>query len=236
MKSAKLSHPVLELSPRITQRLNLYALAAGAAGVSVLAWAQPSEAEVVLTGVDVNLGHNSYYPIDIDHDGALDFSISNTFIGNPSGYFRNRFRISGGAEGQILTSDSADYAAALRSGNEIGPGAKWIAKSVLLESTWGISSGVYDFGNWLHKKDRYLGLRFEIDGAIHYGWARLSVRNNSAGIMRVHVSGYAYETVADQPIRAGQTQDDAESIETAITALTAPANSVGQLALGAAAR
>src|ERR1700730_4988658 len=100
MKNANLSSPIRELSTYLTQRLNLYALAAGAAGVSVLALVQPSEAEVVLTGVNVNLGHNSYYPIDLDHDGALDFAISNTFVGNPSSYFRNRFRILPSAEVQ----------------------------------------------------------------------------------------------------------------------------------------
>jgi hypothetical protein len=64
-------------------RPNVYALAAGAAGVSVLALAQASEGEVVLTGANINIGHNGYYAMDLNHDGITDFTVQNTFAGTP---------------------------------------------------------------------------------------------------------------------------------------------------------
>ncbi|MBK9525676.1 MAG: T9SS type A sorting domain-containing protein [Bacteroidetes bacterium] len=48
---------------------------------------------------------------------------------------------------------------------------------------------------------RYLGLRFDIAGATHYGWARLRVPN--AG--EFTLMDYAYNSIPNQPILAGQT-------------------------------
>ena len=66
-------------------------------------------------------------------------------------------------------------------------------------------------GAWAGKgegvEDRYLGLKFVTDGEVHYGWARLSVTlgherqdNDVSGTL----TGYAYETIPDKPIIAGQ--------------------------------
>jgi len=54
-----------------------------------------------------------------------------------------------------------------------------------------------------------LGLRFVVEGEVHYGWARLSV---SLGHHRQYedvsgiLTGYAYETVPNQPIVTGKTE------------------------------
>jgi hypothetical protein len=56
--------------------------------------------------------------------------------------------------------------------------------------TWQLASG----------SPRYLGLRFSIAGATHYGWARLSVPN--AG--EFTLMDYAYNSVPDEPILAGE--------------------------------
>ncbi|MBE9490507.1 MAG: T9SS type A sorting domain-containing protein, partial [Bacteroidetes bacterium] len=56
-------------------------------------------------------------------------------------------------------------------------------------------------GNWSNKDDKYLGLRFNISGNTHYGWARLTV--SVAGSTWV-IKDYAYNTIPDEPITAGQ--------------------------------
>jgi hypothetical protein len=56
--------------------------------------------------------------------------------------------------------------------------------------------------------NHYLGLNFQVNGQTHYGWARLSVllhcgRGGCSYV--VTLTGYAYETIAGNPILAGQT-------------------------------
>ena len=64
----------------------------------------------------------------------------------------------------------------------------------------------YCNGPWAKASDRYLGLEFLIGGEPHFGWARLSVRCDYARTrVFAQLTGYAYETVANQPIDAGNT-------------------------------
>jgi hypothetical protein len=61
-------------------------------------------------------------------------------------------------------------------------------------------------GPWLGVKNRYLGLKFQIRGTSHFGWARLSVVSTENSITSAALTGYAYETVANKPIIAGKTK------------------------------
>jgi hypothetical protein len=54
----------------------MYALAAGAAGVGVLALTQPAEAKIVYTPANVHIGVGKHYHLDLNHDGATDFTIA----------------------------------------------------------------------------------------------------------------------------------------------------------------
>src|SRR5208337_3467742 len=73
-----------KLSESVHHQLNAYALAAGAAGVSLLALADPAQAKIVYTPGDVTFGgtpplyeagRGSYY-LDLNHDGFPDFVFS----------------------------------------------------------------------------------------------------------------------------------------------------------------
>jgi hypothetical protein len=50
-------------------------------------------------------------------------------------------------------------------------------------------------------KAHYLGLKLLINGKFHYGWARVDSTDSV-------LTGYAYETVHDRPIVAGQEKRD----------------------------
>jgi hypothetical protein len=68
-----------------------------------------------------------------------------------------------------------------------------------------------DYGSWINAGDRFVGLKFMINGKAHYGWARLKVENVPGATaptcaLRVLLSGYAYETVPNMSIRTGQTK------------------------------
>jgi len=55
-------------------------------------------------------------------------------------------------------------------------------------------------GGWTGQQDKYLGLKFYIGTNVHYGWARLDIRDDS----RVYtLKDYAYESSPDTPINAG---------------------------------
>ena len=92
------------------------------------------------------------------------------------------------------------------------------------------------FGPWKNKQNRYLGLKFVIAGEVHYGWARLSescwgYRNSAV------LTGYAYETIPNQPIKAGQEQGTDDGLEQSDTpnASEATPATLGHLARGAQA-
>ncbi len=58
------------------------------------------------------------------------------------------------------------------------------------------------YGNWAAgATDKYLGLKFDISGATHYGWLRL---DTEAGATSFIVKDYAYNTVADEGLAAGE--------------------------------
>jgi hypothetical protein len=80
------------------------------------------------------------------------------------------------------------------------------------------------YGSWADKRDRYLGLVFEIAGKEHFGWARLSVHGFCYRCI-ARMTGYAYETVPGRPIVAGDIGLSTESASEPIT--------LGTLALGA---
>ena len=71
--------------------------------------------------------------------------------------------------------------------------------------------GTFSGGNWVNVQDRYLGLKFQIKGKTHFGWARLNVAVHGTSVIGT-LTGYAYETIAGKAIIAGATSgpDDAE--------------------------
>jgi hypothetical protein len=95
----------------------------------------------------------------------------------------------------------------------------------------GVGSQYSDLGPWAGKgkgaRDRYLGLKFVINGEVHYGWARLSVtlgHQRQFDDVSGTLTGYAYETVPEKPIIAGQIAGP--------DVITAQPETLGGLALG----
>jgi hypothetical protein len=65
-----------KVSQPLERRLNGYALAAGAAGVGLLALAKPADAEIVYTAAHATLPANRLDYVDINGDGVADFWFS----------------------------------------------------------------------------------------------------------------------------------------------------------------
>ena len=102
--------------------------------------------------------------------------------------------------------------------------------------------GVYHFkGQWANGgkgvKNRYLGLKFQVSGKTHFGWARLNVAfKRHLGFFAV-LTGYAYETIPNKPIIAGKTKGpgyiSAQEPDAALIMPTSEPATLGALAMGA---
>ena len=222
------------------QRLNMYALAAGAAGVSLSALAPTATAKVVYTPAHVPiLGPHGFYQLDLNHDGVTDFSLANTTNYNTDQAFWNLFAggpLGNAVVGTFVYRGIPASARAFTRGARIGPGEHFFQGKADLATFYYGGGGGTAHGNWVNVTDRYLGMKFQIDGQTHYGWARLTVKvtNNPINIL-AELTGYAYETVPDAPIIAGKTSGpDAE--ETAeVHAPSAEPATLGLLAIGSPA-
>ena len=73
-----------------------------------------------------------------------------------------------------------------------------------------LSDSGFHSGPWTNARHHYLGFEFLVAGELHFGWARLNVgdRTDFVGHFGATLTGYAYETVPNRPIQAGQTQSD----------------------------
>ncbi len=189
-------------SQSFNSRLKMYSVAAGAAGVGVLALAKPAQAEIVYTPADVRITasrlHN--YPLDVNDDGTADFSINAAFhqSAHRSGGTSSITVKPAAGNGAVGYGGSA---LALTAGQRIGSGRKFVGQ--LMATVFSFSESIIRFGGpWANVKNRYLGLQFQIDGQTHYGWARLSVGGET---LEAILTGYAYETTPNTPIVAGQT-------------------------------
>jgi hypothetical protein len=65
---------VARLGASLDKNLMSYAMAAGAAGVGLLALAQPADAKIVYTPAHRNIGAKTF--IDLNHDGINDFKVT----------------------------------------------------------------------------------------------------------------------------------------------------------------
>ncbi len=224
-----------ESSNKLNRHVGMYSLAAAVAGVSMLALAEPAQGEVVVTKKTIpipNLGYSGGVALDLNHDGKTDF----TFFNATSFYNGNDFgsAIVWMAGGSVV---GQQHPSALMRGANIGPSAPFIqvnSYSVRIEAGYGVQSGsdrlVGDWGG--NPKNRYLGVRFLIDGQTHYGWVRSTIITEPGTSWSATITGYAYETVANKPIKAGTAATAAANVE----ASHGPAGpSLGMLAAGAEA-
>jgi hypothetical protein len=206
------------LNPRLAKKLLAYAAAATAVVASA-----PAAAEVVYTPVHQNVDLDFY--LDLNNDGIPDFHI-------------HSYQLSGFGELQVFPLVAGNRivhqngpcafrtgytrAAALSAGQKIGANQVFQANANCMLY---YESGYW--GAWYGAKDRFLGFSFVIAGKTHFGWARLSFRNVGCYRCILGVIDYAYETIPNKAIIAGD-----EGSQTRVSAQPA---TLGALAAGAPA-
>ena len=221
MARAPQPRKTLRISDSLNRKLNTYAQVAAAAGASVLALASVSDAEVVYTQTNQATHTGAPLYIDLNHDGINDFLLRTNFYRGTSGTNVGLSALGDRSPGNAVAgrrfSTSGGYffsaAFAMRSGAGIGPKLGFPVNFPFMaeEHFHRVGDQPSDLGPWAGNgegvQNRYLGLKFVVDGEVHYGWARLSVslgQQRQFGDVSGTLTGYAYETVPDKPIIAGR--------------------------------
>ena len=220
-----------KLNSRIEGKLLLYASAAGATCAGVALCALPAEGEIVFTPAHSFIATRHTLALDLNNDGTTDFIISNDAFrsvdlnGRTLRVYPTGSNQIAGFKGLINTL----YASALARGAVVGPKLPFQGK---LMAATGPEYGYV--GQFQNVTNRYLGLKFLLNGQIHYGWARFTV-SSGTGRINVQLTGYAYETIANRPIIAGQTSGPAHVPEAPQAQATPAPESpmLGLLAAGA---
>ncbi len=214
----------------------------------MLAATQAAEAKIIYTPTHKVISFNHAVGLDLNHDGKTDFTFHETFITTTSVDEDHSVILS------VLPAHQKNeiwgksrHASALRGGVQVGPKGKFsVSKKTMAVDYYADGTGGSGTcaGKWNNVKNRYLGLKFTINGAIHFGWARLNVTcmttyqsHTVTGVL----TGYAYETIPNKPIITGKTKgsdDEANDKPSNSATLTVPAlrpATLGVLAMGAPA-
>jgi hypothetical protein len=204
----------------------MYALAAGAAGAGVLALAPPAQGKIVYTKKEFPI-YGFYVPLSLTNSGTVDFVFRGSgfattgFVSSNVGVEADYAHPSNG----IRQDTKVAGAAALRAGVQVGPKAPFgqeLLMGLVGSSTFQKKrsyAGPWENGG-KGVKNRYLGLKFHINGRTHYGWARANFPSPAGAV----VTGYAYETIPNKPIIAGKTKGP--------DVITMQPATLGSLALG----
>jgi hypothetical protein len=224
------------LSESLHRRLNSYAIAATAAGVSALALTPRSEAKIVYTKTHQVIGFNGIYALDINNDGIFDVVLSQWYASSNYRGLTGLGLVAKPGIGNGVVATSQGLASALDRGVRIGASQRFLSlsRSNQAASMVDVQSSSSGRGLWKNVDDRYLGLKFQLGGQTHYGWARLRVQMVNG--ITATLTGYAYETVPNRPIRAGRTQGGSDAGTTSTDASNPnrkQATSLGSLARGA---
>jgi hypothetical protein len=233
----------------------MYALAASAASVSLLALTLPAEGKIVYTPANVTLERYQAIPLDVNHDGKVDFFLFKNFtrttfqrysilgvchknpVSGSHSLFCTSSTFATDAQNQLRVSPGALFVQALHGGARIQDGDRFGGKNKPVkmgEVVYPLSSNsrykTHWSGPWVNAgkgvKNRYLGLKFKIKGRFHFGWARLTVVTTQRSFTPT-LTGYAYETIPGKGIVAGKTKGP--------DVTTVDPTSLGHLAAGASA-
>lgn len=189
-----------KITQKLSKRLTQYsALTAAFAGIV------DTNGQIVYTDVtDVVRGAGQFLFIDLDNSGSTDIIIEHS---SSSG--ANRLRgiadtgraFLGYVPGAQRYPFALDFDTVISSGvtSFNGKAATWNGTG---QHNMNLSSCTNAGSSWCGVTDKYLGLRITISGNLHYGWARFDV-NADASTGWV-LKDYAYNTVPNESIRAGQ--------------------------------
>lgn len=205
----------------LESRLKKYTALAGGITVAVAGTGQ-----VIYTDINpdsVNVDHLDVTLIDFDGDGSDDFTLIK-FIQSTSGTFAYGSGVVSygvNTEGAVGVAGTGANSGWMASGTSASAGLANVTAGAAIGGTgaFNTSQGTLGFvqgvtygapfsaynttnigGNFVNTTDAYIGVKFDIAGAAHYGWVRVDL---SADGTTLTVKDYAYEATAGTAINAG---------------------------------
>lgn len=201
-----------------------------AATASALALAGSAEAAVIYSGIqNITIQNNpggapTYDRAGIDLDGAfgddVDLSVSWYQYSRVSGgqystyfFYTNQAAARADAQpnGAGILQNSTFQARRLSFGQTISAGGAFAGAALRLNYYTEYHTPVFA-GSWPGSGTGFLGVQIQRDGETHYGWIRLQLEDLSSAkdgpegaSDRITVVDWAYQSVADASIQAGQT-------------------------------
>lgn len=228
----------------IDSRLKAYGMAAAAASVSVLALAEPALSKVVITNKNIPIPRCDGLgacpvKVDLNHDGIADFSFTLGYYGFGQN-INSRGHIVPLAGGAVVGGGPYSSASPLVRGAKIGPSAQFVSFSVDVERSSYCTTNSIRFKEHNHEgpwggnhPNRFVGVRFLIQGKTHYGWIRLTVTTSETAPMSEEITEYGYETIANKTLGAGLASSDSADGQAQAGTDKPIAPSLGVLAIGA---
>ena len=219
----------ISLDRRLDHKLLSYTVAASAAGVSMMALSQLSQAEIVYTPTNQSIPPGGSINLDLNNDGITDFRIQADFAS--CAFTQNcwiqALKIYPSAANGVLASlgGANRFAQALSPFARVGPGENSVRAGLYMDYCKATLTSFRYSGSFFQGA-HYLGLVFSINGQTHYGWARFRVDVKFHCNAHIVMTGYAYETIPGEPIRAGET------VNRTASAAQRPQATLGALAAG----
>ena len=131
---------------------------------------------------------------DLDNGGTVDFDLR-TGIQDKSDF--SRITVVGDGTGVAESLTVPGSAERFLNGETIGSAATFASTTTLYSET---NPTTFD---WQPNSRGYLGLRIQLNGSTHYGWADVSVNKTGPDAYTNTLFAYAYNDVPDQAIVAG---------------------------------
>ena len=194
-------------SENLSKRLKQYgALSVAVAGISNTN-GQVLNGDIYYSGILDVTAYNDTYPLDLDGDGNADFVFEHFYYSKNYGNLLSvNVNFAFNPQNAIVGSlDTYIYPFALNYGTLIASdNPNWINDSnigFLNRYSYCYNSKPAWCSSVSKSTPKYMGLRFEFNSEIHYGWARLEI-----GVVPSDwkLKDYAYNVIAGAPINAGK--------------------------------
>lgn len=218
---------ISNLSKTAQHNLEMYALGAAAAGVGLMSLTLPADGEIVYTPTHCAFARHLEACSIYYGKGNLNVNLIATGGSGSEEIFASSGTTTYGQIHVAVQRENGKLAVAMFPGARIAESRHFGGLPLLARGTVHTSQGpVYWIGPWADGgkgvKNRYLGIKVKAQGEVHFGWARLTVRipDPKSYMIDGLLTGYAFETIPNKPIKAGQTKEADEQVNT-----PAPANS-----------
>lgn len=185
-----------------------------AAGAFLAAGAVNGQIQYTDVNPDVVIDNTTgQYDMDLDGDLVNDYGFVVTTISTSYYGFMitGSYAAVGAGSGNSVagslstsTSGSSFYVTPVSAGSPIDAGNDWGSGGGFLAGNYavqGLPGYSGSFGSF-SGNDVHLGVKFQVSGSTHYGWIRMDVLPDGS---QITIKDYAYNTIADLTINAGQT-------------------------------